>query len=323
MILIFSNRKLEESTNKIINWLTFYNAEFTRINFEDLYETIHIEEGNIYINNKILDISKINVCYYRRFFNDDIFSIFSNKEFKYNDSVASFDISLKSETAQIAGYIFKKLESLPWISNPLTQIRVNKLYILEVAKELQFNIPEYIITTRKKDLVSFYKKNNEQIISKSISDVSSIYMDNYFFNFLTQRVSSDFIETVDNTFFPSFFQKEVEKEYEVRVFFFIDKIFSVVIFSQKNSNTIVDYRNYDYTDPNIETRYKLPEDIEQKIIYFFKKVGLNTGSIDLIKEKKTNKYFFLEVNPVGQFDNVSYNGGYEIEKYIALKLNSF
>lgn len=33
--------------------------------------------------------------------------------------------------------------------------------------------------------------------------------------------------------------------------------------------------------------------------------------------KSDDNYYFLEVNPLGQFHQVSYYGNYQIEKYIA------
>ena len=45
-------------------------------------------------------------------------------------------------------------------------------------------------------------------------------------------------------------------------------------------------------------------------------MGINTGSIDLIYSL-SNEYVFLEVNPQGQFDWLSKNCNYYIEKDIA------
>jgi glutathione synthase/RimK-type ligase-like ATP-grasp enzyme len=45
------------------------------------------------------------------------------------------------------------------------------------------------------------------------------------------------------------------------------------------------------------------------------KLQLNCGTIDILKSGK--EFYFLEINPLGQFQEVSYFGKYEIEKYIA------
>lgn len=44
-------------------------------------------------------------------------------------------------------------------------------------------------------------------------------------------------------------------------------------------------------------------------------LDLNSGSIDFIKSG--NNYYFLEVNPIGQFGNVSTDCNYSLERKIA------
>lgn len=51
------------------------------------------------------------------------------------------------------------------------------------------------------------------------------------------------------------------------------------------------------------------------------KVEMNSGSIDMIVTLNNN-YVFLEVNPVGQFWQVSYLCNYYLEKKIAHYLRS-
>ena len=53
-----------------------------------------------------------------------------------------------------------------------------------------------------------------------------------------------------------------------------------------------------------------------KLLKLMKKLGLNFGSIDMIKAKN-GEYYFLEVNPVGQFGMVSHPCNFSIEKHLA------
>jgi glutathione synthase/RimK-type ligase-like ATP-grasp enzyme len=93
----------------------------------------------------------------------------------------------------------------------------------------------------------------------------------------------------------------------------------MAIFSQSNKMTETDYRNYDLDNPNRIVPYKLNKQLENKLILLLENLELNSGSIDLIKSKD-GKYYFLEVNPVGQFGQLSYNCNYNIEKIIAKSL---
>jgi glutathione synthase/RimK-type ligase-like ATP-grasp enzyme len=64
---------------------------------------------------------------------------------------------------------------------------------------------------------------------------------------------------------------------------------------------------------------KLPLEEEKKIRRFMRRVRMNCGSLDLILGRDS-QYYFLEVNPVGQFGQISRPAGYNIEKRIAEKL---
>ncbi|STD14031.1 ATP-GRASP peptide maturase, grasp-with-spasm system [Chryseobacterium carnipullorum] len=67
--------------------------------------------------------------------------------------------------------------------------------------------------------------------------------------------------------------------------------------------------------------FKLPESIEKMIDTLMKRISLESGSIDLLYSTD-NIFYFLEVNPVGQFDMVSFPCNYHLEKEIALHLSN-
>lgn len=92
--------------------------------------------------------------------------------------------------------------------------------------------------------------------------------------------------------------------------------FSSAIFSQSDNQTKVDFKRYNNIKPNRVVPFKLPISIEKKLICFMNDCGLNSGSIDMIYTKDKN-FVFLEVNPVGQFEQVSFPCNYNIFKHIA------
>ena len=49
---------------------------------------------------------------------------------------------------------------------------------------------------------------------------------------------------------PIFVQEYIEKQFEIRVFFFNEMLFSMAIFSQNDMKTKVDFRNYNSERPN-------------------------------------------------------------------------
>jgi D-alanine-D-alanine ligase-like ATP-grasp enzyme len=90
----------------------------------------------------------------------------------------------------------------------------------------------------------------------------------------------------------------------------------MAIFSQKDKTTTIDFRNYNSEIPNRTVPFILPENIKKGLIELTKKIGINSGSIDMIVTPE-NDYIFLEVNPVGQFGMTSYPCNYNLEKRIA------
>ena len=112
-------------------------------------------------------------------------------------------------------------------------------------------------------------------------------------------------------FYSSFFQYEIDKEYEIRIFYLDEKCYSISFHSNSSNVDMRDNYSISHYEP-----YKLPVSIEVKIVSFMKKMDLISGSIDLIKSK-TGEYIFLEVNPNGQYDWVSQYGGYNLNQKIA------
>lgn len=110
--------------------------------------------------------------------------------------------------------------------------------------------------------------------------------------------------------------KKIDKLFEVRVFYLAGEFYSMAIFSQEDTQTETDFRNYNLTDPNRTVPFILPDKIRQKLSLLMNKLDLNSGSIDIIVSKEL-KFYFLEINPIGQFGMVSYPCNYYLEKSFA------
>lgn len=122
-------------------------------------------------------------------------------------------------------------------------------------------------------------------------------------------------DVTKETFFISFFQDMIIKDFDLRIFYLNEQIWSYVIFSQTDEQTMLDFRKKNDKKPNRIVRYKLSSEIELKICELMKELDLNSGSLDFIKSGE--KFFFLEVNPIGQFTNLSFLCNEYLEKEIA------
>jgi len=198
---------------------------------------------------------------------------------------------------------------------------VNKLIVLDKAMSIGFDTPKTYLLSRK-DLLRKIATTGEHIITKPCTQgiyipyLSTKYQ---YYNYVN-RLSMEFIENLPETFYPSMFQFEEKKDYELRVFYLYGKCYSMAIFSQDNKMAQTDFRtNQDWIKPLKQVPYNLPVSVKKKIRTLMNLLKLNTGSLDFIVNTE-GTYIFLEVNPCGQFNMTSIPCNYYLEKKIAQKL---
>ncbi len=308
----------DESSNNVIDWLTYYNESFIRINGEDLshfnddfcssikkekvYESIWHWKGVALVRN--------NICN-----NADL----TNE--KFNESIDVLNSYCHSERVAIHRFFYEKLRAKKELgySNRHGN-EINKLVVLQHAIDLGIDVPRTILTNKKKYVIKFLNSNPTGIINKSIDIGFIIRMKeedtirsykNY-----TEELTQKKIEALPDNFETSLFQEKLDKEFEIRSFYLDGSFYSMAIFSQNNQKTSIDFRKYDKEIPNRTVPFKLPENIEKKYDALMKELGLNTGSLDIVKTKD-GRYVFLEVNPSGQFGMTSHPCNYNLNKKIA------
>ena len=171
-----------------------------------------------------------------------------------------------------------------------------------------------MITNVISDVVKFIDKH-KSIVSKPQSELGLFSFENANYSNYTTIINKEYLlsaEKIPTTFF----QEQLIKSYEVRVFYFYGKCYSMAIFSQLDSQTSVDFRHYNNKNPNRNVPYELKKELQDKIKKLMETLGLDTGSLDFVKTID-GRLVFLEVNPVGQFGMVSFPCNYYIEQIIA------
>ncbi|WP_306354070.1 grasp-with-spasm system ATP-grasp peptide maturase [Flavobacterium sp. '19STA2R22 D10 B1'] len=313
MILILST-STDYDTLCVVEWLRFYKKEFFRLNDDELMEGDcsvfydGIDEDKIYLKRegKIVYIKEIKVVWFRKF------GFLKNHELKLN---RNSDITryLYSELSRLREILFEVLSDRKWLYKKGNM--PTKLEVLRRASYVGLNIPNTIITTSKEELISFFYENDKSIITKSIGSSAKIFWNDKSYFFRTYKIED--VVNIGESFSPSLFQGYIDKEYELRVFYLDGKCYSMAIFSQSNPKTQVDFRLVDFRKLTRFVPYKLPKEIELKIDLLMRNLRLNTGSIDLVKSKKEGCYYFLEVNPAGQFGMASFPCNYNLHQKVA------
>jgi len=302
MILLLSEDG-DKITDIVVDWLNYYKSDFLVLKSKNLYNSI---PTNIKVSDK-LEIndffSNINIAWCRRWSIDNYENI--NKDIKVN---------IISELNHFSSIFFESLKNIEWINHP-NFTKIKKIDQLLIAKKSGLNIPDTIITNNRIELQDFCN-NKGRIITKPIESSSEIIFDNDLYVSYTNRLDDTIIKKLPEYFAPSLFQEEVNKEFEIRVFYFNEMIYSMAIFSQLDSKTLIDHKKYNKEKPNRKVAYNIPKFLRRSIVKFMKKSNLQTGVIDIVKSKN-GKFYFLEVNPVGQFNDISINCNYNLEKIIA------
>lgn len=320
MILIISEHN-DVSTTDVIKWIIHLKKEFIRINSNDTISIKDIEIGNnftLLINNEIeIFYSQITSVWYRRgFLNIDILQkTYDSNCYEFYEEL---DNACKKQNHLIVQdlltFLFYKLDKLKHINSFFTA-DINKLWVLEKAISVGLKIPKTFITSSKQSLSNFI--NNEHfVITKHINNGLPLKNKDLVIYNYTAILETDLLNKLSDEFFPSLFQNEIQKEYELRIFFLDGLFHTMAIFSQIDVQTKVDFRNYNFDKPNRNVPFILPIKIAKKLKKLMNLCKLNCGSIDMILDTK-KEYYFLEINPIGQFGMVSNPCNYFIEEVIA------
>lgn len=319
MIFIQSN-PYDSTTSLVKKWLDYFKFKSTfLVDSKCFLENEFLLSNNIN-NNLVSNIGKGNninenlAYWYRKNIYSKDYVVNFPENFLNTKNLCN---NISSELSVLQGYINFILGQAKNGLNTNSIGNLNKLKVLAIASKLGILVPKFIITNNKEILDEFISKNNKVII-KPISEVEIIEKSDGEYLQYTHLLSKRDIKNLPDYFFPSLFQEHINKDFEIRAFILGKEIYSMAMFTQKNEQTSVDFRRYMKENSERWVPYKLPINLHSKLIKLFRKLEINTGSVDLIYYKK--KYYFLEVNPVGQFGMVSEPCNYYLEKKIALKL---
>ncbi len=166
----------------------------------------------------------------------------------------------------------------------------NKAYQMNVAKQIGFTIPEYLITNSQ-NMVKEFINDNRMYIIKPLS-VGRIINDDKAIFFQTNTL--DGVSEFHNIeLSPIFIQEYIEKDYEIRLTVIEDDFYPVMI----NSTNAIDWRKEDSI--NRYSLVEIPREIKEMCQLLMQELELSFGAFDFIVHKEV--FYFLEVNPNGQW----------------------
>jgi len=313
MILVLSYEEFEQCTDPVLDWLLYYDAEFLKITYQDIY---HSENDVCFdIDNKKLiyngiDLTeKVTTVYYRRFATNvkipELRNAFPTNQAKYE---------VTNEMEHLIKYFYFLLGDKKWFPYP-KYVDIDKLTSLTMANDAGLSIPKSTVSNNKKCIQDFINEKPESI-TKPIKFSGYFNADNgYTYTVLTNKITNkNLSDTKTKHFFPTLIQEKIDYEFEIRIFYLDGEFYAAAIIVPNTKYTDVK-RHFGKAEIHW-VPYQLPKLIEDRLHKFMKSIKLNTGSIDMMKTNEGD-YVFIEVNPVGQFIAPSRRCNFKIEKRIA------
>lgn len=330
VICIFSTTR-DHTTTDVMRWLSYFGiTDVLRITSDDLAgynQVIELDVGTGTIsfryNNKLVHLSDIKAVWYRKGSNW-LCNQFLDVGFEEHPPLATYlRKKIAGEELTLSEYVHSLIESsAPTLGSP-SRSTLNKLLVLRAASEVGLLVPPFHISNSKASLEAAIA--DKPCITKAITDGLRLFdavLDNTGYFSYTEALPASALDQLPSRLSPSFVQEQVIKRFDARVFFLEGRSYAMAIFSQRDEKTRVDFRQYNYETPNRCVPLKLNQDIEEKIAALFARLGLNTGSVDFVVDQQ-GQFFFLEINPVGQFAMTSGPCNYFLERQVALTLKNY
>jgi hypothetical protein len=297
-LLLIASNKRDLATDYLVLRLHERSIPFLRLNTEDYLSlwdfqySISNNETNLTVSKSetLLSVENITGAYIRQPRMPDLKVIESDKEFAERE----VGESLKS--------LWRSIDDDLWLNAPHKILRAsNKPEQLSVARSIGFVLPDTYIGSNYGEIYNFFKKCSGKIIAKAVKH-GFFYDGNKARVAATQVINENTLESFSlYAQLPMIYQRLIEKQYDIRVIVVGSNVFATAIESQSYEETKVDWRLSDcYKIKLNQYAIQLPDDVENYCLKITKKFNLRYAAIDLIFGLDNN-YYFLELNPNGQW----------------------
>lgn len=190
-----------------------------------------------------------------------------------------------------------------WMNRPTSvEMASSKLWQLREAERLGLRVPHTVVTNSLRELRGHFEG---QVVAKTIAS-ALIVVDGAAHNLFTQVVNVGELDAASVGAAPCIFQELVKPGIDVRVTVVDTAVFGTEI----NAGSAVDWRAAAAED--VEYRVTLvPEALATACLRLCETAGLTYGAFDFVRTH-SDEWFFLEVNPSGQWGWIEYATGQPI-----------
>lgn len=200
------------------------------------------------------------------------------------------------------------LDKAVWMNYPVATYRAeNKLYQLKIAKGCGLTVPETYIGNSLAQNIS----RNKTYIIKSLDTALFYEGGKEMFTYSTIIKGTNLL-SAEIQLAPVIIQEYLSPKFDLRVTFVNNFMFTVAI-TKQGVALEGDWRKSN-KDNLTYTQVELPKIVEKKLVLLMKQLNLSFGGIDLALVG--DKYYFIEVNPTGEWGWLTSCAGLPIDKII-------
>lgn len=310
-VLILSSRT-DFSCDYVIARLAALGRPYLRLNTEDLpsYE-ITLDPLRKEFQCKIKNTSFLVSA-------ENLRSVWFRRSVYLRDSGASIPSSADEQIARMQWAAFIRglmlFDQARWFNHPgATYSAEQKMLQLSVAKEVGFSVPHTLITNDPTNAASF---RSERLAVKGVDTIIAYESGAEVFAF-TNILPKARLTTESLRAFPVIVQEAMLPKIDIRVTVIGDSVFAASI-TRDGCGVEGDWRSD--KAGLCYSRHLLPSAIEGLCFKLMDRLGLRFGAIDLVQ--RSSDYFFLEINPTGEWAWLVDATGMKIDEAIARALTS-
>ncbi|KFF13602.1 ATP-grasp ribosomal peptide maturase [Chryseobacterium soli] len=307
MILCITHSKDFYNIDIFFEYLTAKNIPYFRLNSDRLnhLQKISVNEDSFQLTDELGNTLH----------SKDVQGVWHRKAWKIEipeELDEDYEKIFLKEYGSLRYNLFTVLENVPWINPFENEMKTdgNKLYQLKIAQKHNLTIPKTIFSNDQEAITAFFHEYcNGKAVAK-LHGVISKSMDGENMLSTTLIEESSLEHLSDIAYCPMIFQPYIDKEYELRIVYVDGEFFTGQINNSENTDWRVVQGGYFWS------AYELPEDIKTGLTLMMKEMGLYIGAIDMIKGRD-GIYYFLEVNPQGEWGMLQKELNFPIAQRIA------
>ncbi len=314
MFLIVTNQR-DITADYIVLELQRRRHVVFRLNVEELrdgcvdFDPFSDEQFFIKIHKKEFNLKQIKAAYFRR-----------PGALEAHNDIVSMEMKdyVVAEWATFLRSMYITIGSR-WLNSPdAISIAENKPLQLYAARILGFHVPPTVITNMRHSANTLIARGSA--VAKPLRH-NLVHVNQQERAIFTNKIDGLYNVPDDSVkYAPIIFQKEIKKKFDIRVTVVENNVFACAIHSQDKAETKTDWRRGSYPDLKHEA-IDLPSDIVEKCRKLLQYFSIKFGAIDLILDK-CGAYWFLEINPNGQWAWIENRTGLPITKSLVDSLEA-